>query len=141
MSARLRRFLDEVREDFWAHDYEEGGDANDLLVAAGRVLENHPEITSLDLLRDIWDLDLTLYLDSSDPDVMGILDAHDTLQGILDDLLANVVRQILRDEDRPEGWQSLPIDQRDGLLTKEDKRRIELARRELDAQYRPQPPD
>src|SRR5215203_1749954 len=102
MPERLRRFLEEVREDFWAHDYEVGGDANDLLISVERVLARHPEFTALDLPRDLWDLDLTLYLDTGDPEVTGIVQGHDTLKGILDDLLSHVVRQVLYDEDRPD---------------------------------------
>jgi hypothetical protein len=128
MSARLRDFLDEVRADFWAHDYVQGGDANDLLIAAARVRENHPEITALDLLHDLWSLDPTLTLRSEDPDVRAIFDAHGTLQGVVNDFVDAVVREVLRDEDRPEGWQDLPLDQQDGPTAKEDKRRLRLMR-------------
>src|SRR6266536_3371244 len=127
MNARLRGFLNEVREWFWKHHYEGEDQPNDLLIAVGRVLRAHPELRPVDLLRDIVEADLGefLSLDRDDPDVRGILEHHE-LKPILDDLLDVVVREILRAEDRPEGWESLPLDQRDGPTAKEDKRRLFL---------------
>jgi hypothetical protein len=125
MSVLLRGFLDEVREDFWAHDYEEDA-ANDILGAASRALERRPPAAMLDLLRGILDLDLVVELDSRDPDVRGVLDDHDSPKGMLDDLVCLLVRHMLWDEDRPANWESLPLDQQDGPTAREDKRRVSL---------------
>lgn len=138
MNARLREFLNEVLGWFWAHDYAGGdGDANDLLMAVGNVLREHPEFTSIDLLRDIIEADLGefLTLNTRDQDVRGVLEDYPDVKSLLDALIEVVVRKILRDEDRPEGWESLPLDQRDGPVAKEDKRRLELARQALNRRY------
>lgn len=57
MNARLRAFLDEVREWFWAHDYAGEDHPNDLLIAVERVLRAHPDLQPIDLLRDILEAD------------------------------------------------------------------------------------
>ncbi len=146
MNARLRAFLNEVREWFWSHDYPDDpdvnalADANDLLIAAEVVRREHSELSSIDLLRDIAEANFGefLYLDTSDRDVRSMLEDQYELEGILNELVDVVVREILRAEDRPEGWESLPHEQQDGPTAKEDKRRLELEKQAAERRLPPE---